>query len=115
MRKGRRLTKQRDFAAVRREGKGSSDRFLVLITRPNSLEVSRFGFSVGKRVGKAVVRNRVKRRLREAASANHVHEGWDLLFIPRKGASSVDYHRLRRSVATLLKRAGVLNAAGEVT
>ena len=110
----RRLTRPRDFAAVRREGKGSSDRFLVLITRPNSLEVSRFGFSVGKRVGKAVVRNRVKRRLREAASASHIREGWDLLFIPRVGAANVDYHRLRRSVATLLKRAGVLNAAGEL-
>ena len=60
------------------------------------------------------MRNRVKRRLREAASANHVREGWDLLFIPRKDAASVDYHRLRRSVAALLKRAGVLNAAGEV-
>ena len=114
MDKERRLTKSRDFAAVRREGKGSSDRFLVLIARPNSLEVSRFGFSVSKRVGNAVVRNRVKRRLREAAKANHVREGWDLLFIPRNGAATIDYDRLRRSVGTLLKRAGVAKAAGEV-
>ena len=114
MRREQRLTKQRDFAAVRREGKGSSDRFLVLITRPNSLEFSRFGFSVAKRVGKAVVRNRVKRRLREAARASHVRAGWDLLFISRKSAANVDYQRLRRSVASLLKRAGVLNAACEV-
>jgi len=110
----RRLTKQRDFAAVRREGKGSSDRFLVLVARPNSLEVSRFGFSVSKRLGNAVVRNRIKRRLREAAKTNHVCEGWDLLFIPRNGAAAVDYHRLRRSVAALLKRAGIATTAGEV-
>ena len=66
MRKERRLTRARDFAAVRNEGRAWSDRCLVVVVRPNDTDTCRVGFSVGKRLGNAVVRNRTKRRLREA-------------------------------------------------
>ena len=107
MRKDQRLTKTKDFAAVRREGISWSDPLLVLIARPNSLDVTRFGFSVSSRVGNAVVRNRIKRRLREAARLNQVQNGWDLVLIARQNASSADFHRLSQSLTNLLERAGV--------
>ena len=108
MRKERRLTRQADFAAVRREGRSWADGLLVLLARRNSLDVTRFGFSVGKRTGNAVVRNRTKRRLREVVRDLPVQEGWDLVLIARKDAASVDYHGLSRSSTALLRRAGIL-------
>ena len=107
MKKERRLTRGRDFQAVHREGRRWSDRLLVLIARPNDSGASRVGLSVGKRVGGAVVRNRVKRRLREAVDLCGVEDGWDMVLIARKDAPSAQFHGLARSVASLLGRAGI--------
>ena len=107
MRKERGLTKSKDFAAVRKHGRSRADSFLVVLTRPNSLEMSRIGFSVGKRTGNAVARNRTKRRLREAVREVAVQGGWDVVIIARQGAASIGYHGLRRSVGELFQRAGI--------
>lgn len=112
MPKALRLTKAKDFAAVRLEGRSWSDRVLVLVSRPNSLEASRVGLSVGRRIGNAVVRNKAKRRLREAVRLTPIDEGWDLVLIARKDARSADFHRLGHSVKTLFRRAGVLATPG---
>lgn len=114
MRKRMRLRKSRDFAAARREGKSWADRTLVLIARRTDAAGCRFGFSVSKRVGNAVVRNRVKRRLREVARtriADNIEGGWDFVVIARKDAAAADYQRLNRSLARLFKRAKLVNGA----
>lgn len=108
MQRDKRLRKSRDFAIARREGKSWSNRLLVLIARPNQLDANRFGFSVGKRIGNAVKRNKVKRRLREAARVKQLQNGWDLVFIARKDASSASFQSLDRSMLALLNRAGLL-------
>ena len=110
MRKDRRLRKSSEFAAVRKEGRSWADPALVLITRRNGLTVSRFGFAVGRGVGNAVVRNRVKRRLRAVASEPSVSEGWDLVVIARKPAADSATEALSRSLNGLLARAGVTPA-----
>jgi len=107
MRKERSLRRSKDFAAVRKHGRSRADSILVLLTRRNALEVSRIGFSVGKRTGNAVMRNRTKRRLREAVREVGVQGGWDVVIIARQGAASTDYYGLRRSLAELSQRAGV--------
>ena len=103
----RRLTKTADFSVLRRNGHSWSDNKLVLKTRPNSLGLSRVGFSVSSQIGNAVVRNKVKRRLREAVRQSTVQEGWDLVLIARKAAASADFATLYRSVDDLLKRANL--------
>ena len=108
MQRGQRLTRPADFAEARREGKSWHSALLVLRARRNGLAVSRFGFSVSKAVGGAVVRNRVKRRLREAARPIEVRQGWDLVLAARRDAGSADFHSLRRSMTRLMMRAGVL-------
>ncbi len=105
MRKERRLTRTQDFAALRAHGRSRSDRLLALVARRNSLEMSRFGFSISKRVGNAVVRNRMKRRLREIARGLRLQEGWDVLLIARKGSGAADFQALERSVRSLCERA----------
>ena len=104
----RRLRKSRDFDRVLRRGKRRANGFLVLGAIPNGLEVSRSGFSVGKRVGNAVRRNLVKRRLRQIAAELVGHDGWDLVVIARKDASGAGYRDLREALGRLLKSFGLL-------
>lgn len=80
---------------------------------PNGLDYSRFGFSVSKRVGKAVVRNRVKRRLRECLMLTPCKPGWDIVFIARNASSEADYNQLKTSVEDLTRRALLLKQPRE--
>ena len=102
----RRLRKSRDFAAVRREGRSRSDGRLVIIGR-RSESTTRFGFSVSKRLGNAVTRNKIKRRLKSVSASANVEEGWDVVVIARQRAALSSYWELRRSMKRLLKWLGI--------
>jgi ribonuclease P protein component len=81
-----RLTRSAEFERVYRQGRSSANRYLVLYTFPNpSVEQPRVGFSVSKRVGGAVQRNRVKRLLREAVSCTQEQfaGGFDVVVVAR--------------------------------
>ena len=108
MRRANRLRKSSDFALARRRGRSWADHRLALVARANDSDATRFGFSVSKRIGNAVKRNKVKRRLKSAAIATPVESGLDLVVIARQGAREADYYELRRSLRRLLKRAGAL-------
>lgn len=109
-RRTHRLRSPLDFARVRR-GRRVSGTFLALAYLRRESEATdappRIGFSVGKRVGKAVERNRVKRRLRE--SVRHklagLAPGWDLIISARPGAAEADYAALDVELKELLTRA----------
>jgi len=105
-----RLRSNQRFQEVRRKGKSVSDRILVLCYYPNQLAHSRFGFSVSKRVGNAVTRNRIKRRLREATrlKIDQIEPGWDLVFIARNPIRHANYHQMDDACARLLRRAHLL-------
>ena len=104
MRKEARLRKGSDYARVRRQGRGWSGPLLTLRALANETEFSRFGFLVSRRVGKAVVRNRVKRRLREIARRAPVAKGWDLVFIARPAAAGATFQAIEAAAKHLLKR-----------
>jgi ribonuclease P protein component len=105
-----RLRDNQRFQRVKKEGRSWSQFLLVLCALPNGLEYSRFGFSVSKRVGKAVVRNRVKRLLREATSAREtlVVPGQDLVFVARGPMGEAGYREVDQAVEQLLTQAGLL-------
>ena len=98
-----RLTGAKRFSRIHREGKSAANRLLVVRCLLNGLDHSRFAFMVSKRVGNSVVRNRVKRRLREAIRLSRVRPGWDVVFIARRGAERADYHQLARATSNLLR------------
>jgi len=104
-----RLRSSLDFARVRR-GRRVNGTFLALAYLKREAEAadapSRVGFSVGKRVGNAVVRNRVKRRLRESVRRKlvGVASGWDLIITARAGAAEANYAALDAELYELLTR-----------
>ncbi len=104
MRREQRLRHRKDFAAAYRYGRTQGNQFLVVRVRPNGTGVTRFGFVAGKIVGGAVVRNRVKRQLREAARSIPTAAGLDIVIGARKSSAAVDYRKLRQALATLIKR-----------
>ena len=111
MRREERLRRRNDFAAVYKNGRIQSNQLLVLRVLPNNRETTRFGFVVGKTVGGAVVRNRVKRRLREAARSLVVRPGFDVVIGARKPAAEAKFQALRASLASLMERARLCESA----
>jgi ribonuclease P protein component len=103
------LTKRAQYLAVYRSGKAWVNNLIVMKALPNECEFSRYGFSVAKNIGKAVVRNRIRRLLREISRIIPVKPGWDIVFIARPAAVTADYQELRKSVETLLLRAHLIN------
>ena len=101
------LTGKTQFDLVYDKGSSWIDKSLVLRAVPNGLELSRYGFTISRRVGKAVVRNRVKRLLREILRQITLRPGWDMVFIARIPAGAADYKELGKSVRGLLSRAGL--------
>lgn len=101
MKTEQRLTHTRQFAAVHNRGRSWASDLLVMKAFPNELEFSRFGFSISKRVGKAVVRNRIKRRLRDCVQSMSWKPGWDVVFIARNAAPTADYSQLKKAVEKL--------------
>jgi ribonuclease P protein component len=108
-----RLRRRNDFAAVYREGRIQSNPLLVLRVLPNDRETTRFGFVVGKAVGGAVVRNRVKRRLREAVRQLPIAPGFDVVIGARKPASDAPFTVLRTALAALAQRSRICLPEGE--
>ena len=117
MKKRFRLGKNSDFQRVRREGRSWAHPLLVLYALRNDLCYSRFGFSVSKRVGGAVVRNRAKRLMREATRLRQamITDGWDVVIIARQPMREANFHQVDRAIGQLLRRARLLKAAEEIT
>jgi len=109
MREEQRLTGDKRFSEIRQERRAWSNRLLVLKMVPNGLDTSRFGFVVSKRIGGAVVRNRVKRRLREAVRLVPVESGWDMVLIARRDTPASRFGGLCRAAEDLLRRSKVLS------
>jgi len=102
------LTKPAQYALVYSKGSSWANSLLVMKVLADGLDLSRYGFSVGRRVGKAVVRNRVKRRLREIMRSTPLQPGRDIIFIARSRTAVAGYAELKAAVQELLHRAGLL-------
>ena len=115
MQRRQRLTGSKRFSQIHEEGSSAANRLLVIRYLANGSDSSRFGFLVSKRIGNAAVRNRVKRRLREAVRLNPVKAGWDALFIVRRGAGTAKYRELKEATENLLQRANLVDKSPEPT
>lgn len=115
MQKQYRLTASRSFDYLYRHGAVYKNALLVLYVAKSKFSLPKVGFSVGKKVGGSVQRNRTKRRLREAfrGELGRVAKGHNYVFVARSGSAERRYEELREAVITLLKQAGKYGAAEE--
>ena len=110
MKEPRFLTNRAQYTLVYRQGKVWANSLLVMKAIPNGLSLSRYGFSVTKKVGKAVQRNHLKRLFREIMKLQSLKSGWDIVLIARSVAVNTDYHQLERAVTKLLAQAQLLES-----
>ena len=89
---------------------GQANSCLVLYARKNRTQANRVGITVSKKLGKAVVRNRVRRRLREVYRLNEEKflPGWDIVIVARSRAVEVSFQKLTESLLSLAERADLL-------
>ena len=89
---------------------GYANGMLVLYARRNRSDRNRIGITSGKKLGHAVVRNRVRRRLREVYRLNEAafQPGWDIVVVARSKAVKADFTALTAAYLSLAKKAGIL-------
>lgn len=110
----RRISDPRDFESVRSTGDNYSNQLLVMIVLPNESNHNRHGFAVGRRIGKAVQRNRVKRVMREAIRHldDEIRCCHDIVWIARNRVSTAtNPAEIEQSARDLVARAGLQIAA----
>lgn len=118
MRRAHRLRASEDLKRVREQGRTVVHALLVISTLPNGMEHSRFGFAVGRRMGNAVVRNRIKRRMRESVRLRvlrgEVAAGWDVVLIARGAMRVASFHQVDSAIGLMLYRSGLCGGAAPV-
>ena len=105
-----RLRKRTEFAYSYKNGKRVHSENISLVIFARKDKLLRIGFSVSKKVGKAVERNKVKRRLRVLVSVNlsKMHRGYNLIFVAREEISKKTFEELKLEVNRLLQKNGLV-------
>jgi ribonuclease P protein component len=101
-----RLVRKSEFDRVYQAGKRFSTSHFTIFVRQNELAVSRFGFSIKKALGGAVVRNRIRRRLREILRGHRqeISAGWDIVVHPKSSMIRAPFATLTQDLVRLLKQ-----------
>ena len=95
-----------EFRRIYRKGRSAVSPCMVVYCQKNRQGRSRLGITVSTKLGHAVVRNRVRRRLREIYRLNREHmvPGYDVIVVARTRAAAAPYRRLEREYLSLLNK-----------
>ena len=104
-----RLKKNYQYNYVYKHAESVADKNFVMLYCPSNTKQSKFGFSVSKKYGKAVARNRIRRQMKAAISTfvKDVADGYNVIFIPRRHEAYL-FTDVLSSVQTLLQKAGLM-------
>jgi len=100
-----RVKKEKDFNAIFKEGESFANRKFVIYRLENNEQHFRVGLSVSKKLGNAVMRNQIKRRIRHILieHKNQLVENVDFVVIARKGVEILDYAEMEKNLLHVLK------------
>ncbi|WP_075565262.1 ribonuclease P protein component [Streptococcus timonensis] len=115
MRKSFRVKKEKDFNAIFQEGKSVANRKFVVYRLENSEQHFRVGLSVSKKLGNAVTRNQIKRRIRHVliTHKDQIIENLDFVVIARKGVEEMNYTELEKNLLHVLRLANIYQEGNE--
>ncbi len=104
------LKTRREFNRVYRHGRSIANKYLVLYYMPNGNNSMKVGISVSKKVGKSVVRSRVKRLIKENLRINQdkIKDGYDIIIIARITSNRAVYDDIKKALKNLIGRAKML-------
>ncbi len=104
------IRKNREFKKVYNEGRYYVEEFLVAYVVKNETEYTRVGFSVSKKLGKAVTRNKFKRMMKEnyRAVSDKLKSGYDIVFTARAKGSNANYYDIQKCMLSALNRARLI-------
>ena len=99
------IKKDKQFRYIYSRGKSFANKKLVVYYIKNSDEKLKIGISISKKVGKAVVRNRLRRLIKENIRlSKNIKTGYSMIFLARVGADDLDFQTMGSSINHLLKR-----------
>src|SRR5690554_677984 len=109
MKKKKRLRKNMEFKKVYKARKNFWNRNLILYIKRNGTKETRIGVSITRKVGNAVVRNKLKRRIKELNRRyiESLKEGYDIVIIPKKNAVNLSFKDLESALKHIYKLSGV--------
>ena len=104
------LKKNHEFRRLYSKGKSTAVSTLACYCRKNGREGNRVGYTVSNKIGNAVTRNRIRRRLREIYRLHEgqLKRGYDVVLVARHRAADADYHRLERDVLKSFEKLALL-------
>ena len=99
------IKKDKQFRYIYSRGKSFANKKLVVYYIKNSDEKLKIGISISKKVGKAVIRNRLRRLIKENIRlSTNIKTGYSMIFLARVGADDLDFQTMESSINHLLKR-----------
>ena len=99
-----------EFKKVYSGGKNYWNKYLIIYVRKNNLNYTRIGYSISKKVGNSVVRNKIRRRMKEIyrLKLNKIKEGYDIIIIPKRNAVNISYLELESAMLHIFKLGDII-------
>lgn len=108
------INRNGQFLRIYKKGSSLAGKYLVLYYRKNRKKGNGLGITVTKKIGKAVVRNRIRRLVKEnyRLMEESIDMGYDIIFVARMKARYADFYTIQKAMEQLLKQAGLLRKEG---
>jgi ribonuclease P protein component len=105
-----RLKSNMEFQKIYNKGKNYWNRNLILFVKKNDLGYTRVGYTITKKIGNSVVRNRIRRQMKEVYRLNfyRIEKGYDLIFIPKKNIIDISFKELESAILHIMKLSKVI-------
>ena len=102
------VKESKDFKKIIKNNKSFRTKYFYIYKQNHEENIYHFGLSVGKKIGNAVRRNKVKRQLREILSKNHYQKNFDCIIIVRREINDADFQKIQEDLNFALKKLSLI-------